>query len=318
MAANFESKIQENAVEMEKTILDSLAGYWTNARTVVVTGAKGMLGQDFLAMLSATDWGKNQNHRIYPWDIDQLDLTKDNDVSQAIANIRPDLIVNCAAYTNVDAAEDNVDLAYAVNAHAAANLATAAGQTNSKLVHISTDYVFDGLRDKPYRPDDATHPFSVYGMSKLAGEQHIRKILKNYIIIRTSWLFGKHGKNFVDTIRRLASQKDRLSIVNDQIGSPTFTVDLSDAILRLIAVDAQGVYHFHNEGFCSWFEFGEEIVRASGLTAAVLPIPSSQYPQKARRPAFSKMDISDFTRMTGHTPRHWKEALLDYLRENPN
>jgi len=271
-----------------------------------------------------------QNYHLNLFDLPEFDMTDRAQVLQEMEHLQPDIIVNCAAYTNVDGAENERELAMKVNGTAVGFLAEAAVRTDATLVHISTDYVFDGTRVDPYKETDSTKPMSVYGQSKLLGEQSVTASgLTKHFIVRTSWLYGPGGSNFVETIIRLAATREDLRIIDDQIGSPTYTADLADAIFHLLALtdhrspitghDPYGTYHFSNEGHCSWYEFACAIVeeaRASGLeckVSAIHPICTEEYPLPAKRPANSMFDKSKYKAATGAEIPQWRESLRDYM-----
>ena len=224
--------------------------------------------------------------------------------------IRPNFVINAAAYTDVDGCESNADLAYAINGDAVKILAKACNLTDSVLVHISTDYVFDGRKDG-YGEEDTPNPINIYGKSKHLGERYLTETAKKYYLIRTAWLYGKHGKNFVDTILKLAKSRKELEVVNDQRGSPTYTKDLSAAIRHLIdATPAYGIYHLTNDGMCTWFEFACKIIGLKGLPTNMKAISSDTLKRAARRPACSVLLNTKLPKL-----RRWESALSDYLSE---
>lgn len=293
---------------------------WQDINSILVVGAKGMLGCEVVAVLNDYP-GKTkfESCQIHVVDLEEIDITKSASVKNCFDSTRPQLVINCAAYTDVDGCETDRAIALAVNGDGPGNLAQACRECNAKLVHISTDFVFDGKKDMPYLPDDPTGPLSVYGESKLAGETAVRQNLEDHIIIRISWLFGKHGKNFVATIRRLARERESLEVVNDQVGSPTYAADLAQAIFHLVKVDAIGTFHFCNEGICSWYDFAIEIVRQSNLPAKVRPVGSDKFPRPASRPGWSVLDTAKYRQTTRRSIRPWQDALADYLRDSePN
>jgi dTDP-4-dehydrorhamnose reductase len=286
---------------------------WDDIVSVVITGANGMLGKELVGALRRSSWGKNRRQAIHTCDVDEMDITKPTDIEKHFHTWQPQLVINCAANTDVDGCESNRDLAFAVNAEGPMNLARVCQRLGCKLVHISTDFVFDGKGHLPYRPDDDTGPQSVYGKSKRAGEQSIQKELDEYLIVRTAWLFGKEGSNFVSTIRRLAQDRNQLEVVKDQVGSPTYAADLAQAIIHLVNVGAEGIYHFANAGKCSWYEFAGEIVHQCGYRTKLKAITSAKLKRPARRPAWSVLDTTKYKRATGQPVRPWQEALADYL-----
>ncbi len=231
-----------------------------------------------------------------------LDITDRDQVIASIKKIGPDVVINAAAYTNVDGCEDKQDLAFAVNGHGPGYIAEGCSQVGAKLVHFSTDYVFDGSKEE-YTEADQTNPINVYGRSKLLGERRIMDNMEDYRIVRISWLFGSHGKNFVDTMLRLSAEMDTVKVVSDQFGKPTYTRDLARKISDIIELDP-GIYHITNDGVCSWFEF------AAAIIDNVEPCLSEEFVQKAKRPKYSVL-----TNTRTGPMRHWKEALSDYLKE---
>ena len=295
----------------------------TDHLDVALLGAKGMLAKMVRERAP-------QNYRLHLYDLPEFDVTDRDQVLQEMRQVQPGIIINCAAYTDVDGCETEVELANRVNGSAAGYLAEAARSVDATLVHISTDYVFDGRKDSPHREEDPVNPQSVYGASKLLGEQAILDSeLKKYFIVRTSWLYGSGGKNFVETILRLAGERQELKIVADQVGSPTYTADLADAIFHLLALTDDrspitghkpyGTYHFSNKGHCSWYEFACAIVaeaRSHNLpvvTREVLPICTDEYPLPAQRPANSVFDKSKYKAATGAEIPEWHDSLQKYF-----
>jgi dTDP-4-dehydrorhamnose reductase len=278
---------------------------------VLVFGAQGMLGKDLVPALT-------MKHQVFARDIEDLSITDRSRVQKEIEALRPQVVVNAAAYTDVDGCEARQELALAVNAEGVKNIALACSAIDAQMIHFSTDYVFDGSSPVPYREEDFPKPLNVYGHSKLQGEHYLQDILKNHLIIRTQWLYGKHGKNFVDTILKLAEQQKELRIVNDQKGSPTFTKDLSWAIEKLLATKAKGILHVTNSGSCTWYEFALEILKmrkAAKDEIQVTPISSAELARAAKRPLNSAFDCRRFETFTGQKMRPWEEALRDYLSE---
>jgi dTDP-4-dehydrorhamnose reductase len=296
--------------------LRNTLNYWKNMNSILVVGAKGMLGCEVVSALDGDPWKtKIASCQVHAVDLEEIDITKTVSVKKCFNSTQPQLVINCAAYTDVDGCETHRDIAMAVNGDGPGNLALACREHKAKLIHISTDFVFDGKKNAPYLPDDPTGPLSVYGESKLAGETAVRQNLEDHIILRTSWLFGQRGKNFVAAIRRLAQQRESLDVVNDQVGSPTYAVDLARAILHLVEVDAVGTFHFCNEGICSRYDFACEIVRQSNLSAEVHSVTSDRFPRPASRPAWSVLDTAQYRQTAGRPIRPWQEALADYLRD---
>ena len=283
-------------------------------KKILVVGSGGMLGQALVSKLSGkcelicAAWpGASDGQEL-------LDITKQTSVDKFIKKYSPDIVFNCAAYTNVDGAEDDENTAFSVNGIGAGILAHSCKDNNSLLVHISTDYVFDGDGVGPYAVDDETKAIGAYGRGKLAGEELIKKSGCEFIIIRTSWLFGSGGKNFVDTIIRIASEKEQIKVVDDQIGCPTYTVDLAGCMVDLAEKDCRGIYHFCNGPKCSWFDFACEIVSQAKLNCEVLPCSSDEYETKAKRPGYSVLDVSGTVEAIGEM-RSWKECLEEFIEE---
>ena len=267
---------------------------------VLVTGANGMLGQDLCPIL------EDVGCFVYESDIDTLDITDEEATSVAIATIKPDVVIHAAAYTNVDKAEEDLDTALKVNEQGTANIAKACAKNNAVMIYISTDYVFDGTKDSPYLPEDRTCPINNYGLSKLRGEEAVKKYCEKYYIARTSWLYGHHGKNFVETMISLA-EKPELKVVGDQVGCPTWTVELANGIIKLISTQKPfGTYHICGSGVISWYGFAKEIFEQMNLEVNLQECTTEEFPRPAKRPAYSVMN-------NGGLCRDWKVALKDYL-----
>jgi dTDP-4-dehydrorhamnose reductase len=275
---------------------------------VTLFGASGLLGQDLVQELSG-----EQLTALSSKDADLRDRARVRDV---IRDSRPDWILLSAAYTDVDGCESNRDLAFAVNCEGAVNVAQAAREAGSRLLFLSTDYVFDGSKGSPYQTSDARNPTSVYGESKARAEERLLEILPEVCIARTSWLFGHGGKCFPATILKLASTRPEISVVNDQRGSPTFTRDLASALVQLCHTSARGIVHVTNSGNCTWYDFATEIVRASGMPAAVKPVTTAEFPRPARRPAYSVLSAARLHAYNVLMPE-WKDALRRYLESAP-
>jgi len=289
------------------------------ARPLALIGSGGMLAHKVRELAPA-------EYAVYGYDLPDFDLTDRLQVLAAMKRLQPAVIVNCAAFTNVDGCEVQEELATRVNGAGPGYLAEVAQEIGATLVHISTDYVFSGDQARPYLESDAPHPLSAYGRSKLAGEEAILATgLERYFILRTSWLYGPGGKNFVETILRLAAERDELRVVADQIGTPTYSGDLSQAIYRLLTLAphpaSYGTYHFSDSGETSWYGFAGEIVaQAKALegsikTTRVTPIRTVDYPLPAPRPAYSVFAKEKYLAATGAKVPHWRESLNDYLRE---
>ena len=280
---------------------------------VLVTGAKGQLGSDLLCELS------NRNIDAIGIDIDDLDITDAKATKEVIEKINADkkldAIIHCAAYTAVDAAQDNEALVTKINADGTKNIAEVAKALDLSMMYISTDYVFDGEGERPWEPDDQRAPLNIYGMAKYKGELYVEELLEKYFIVRISWVFGLHGNNFIKTMLRLGKERGAVSVVNDQIGSPTYTPDLSRLLTDMILTDKYGRYHATNEGLCSWYEFACEIFKQAKLDVKVTPVSSDAFPVKAKRPHNSRMDKSKLTENGFELLPGWQDALSRYLSE---
>jgi dTDP-4-dehydrorhamnose reductase len=280
---------------------------------ILVTGAKGMLAYSLIPILK-------EKHTVIPLSRKELDITERHHVYKTLKDALPDIVINCAAYTKVDKAEEERDKAFLINGTGVQNLALACADRRIPLVHISTDYVFDGEKRTPYTPFDIPNPISVYGQSKLAGERYIQWITNKFYIIRTSWLYGEGGNNFVLAILRKAREQTTIRVVKDQIGSPTYTASLSNSIKKLIESGAYGIYHITDDtgGGISWFDFAKEIISLSGLNTEVIPIPTEEFPTPAKRPRYSVLDIQ-MTRLALKTKLpFWKDELQKFLTTAPS
>lgn len=279
---------------------------------IMVTGANGQLGQELVKQLSYSQ------HELYAFTKQELDITNIEQVTTICNNVQPDIIINAAAYTNVDGAETNRELAFQVNAIGQRNLAVAAEKIRAKICYISTDYVFNGQADSPYNEYMNVEPLGVYGQSKYTGEFLTQTLSTKYFIVRTAWVYGEFGPNFVKTMLRLAEEKTEIGVVHDQIGSPTYTVDLAEFLIELLQTEKYGIYHCTNSGICSWYEFAKEIFSIANKNVNVNPLTSEQFPRPAKRPAYSVLgDLA--LKVNGFTPRrHWKEALYEYINKNNN
>ncbi|KAB0669567.1 dTDP-4-dehydrorhamnose reductase [Oryzomonas sagensis] len=271
---------------------------------ILVVGANGMLGRDLMTLLG--DRGRGV-------DIDGIDITSLESVERVLTAVRPAVVINCAAYTDVDGCESNQETAMQVNGEGVGHLAMASRTIGARLVQISSDYVFDGSKGTPYREDDAPNPLSVYGESKLAGEMNAA-VNPDHLIVRTQWLYGLHGKNFVETMLRLGSERDELSVVDDQIGSPTWTVDLAHAVVALLEKGCRGVYHAANEGYCSWNDFARAIFQEAGMTVKVTAMTTEQLNRPARRPLYSTLECGKLAHDGGYRLQPWRDALRSYLK----
>ena len=271
----------------------------------LITGVNGQLGTEL----------KKRLPNAFCADVDVLDITNEAAVNKFVKNNNIDLIINCAAYTAVDKAEDNVDLATKINVDGPLNLS----KTGAKIIHISTDYVFDGKSCKPYTTTDFTNPMSVYGKTKRAGEVAVLENANYPIIIRTAWLYSPYGNNFVKTMRKLGAEKESINVVADQVGTPTYAGDLADTIVKIIPQmnkSNSGIYHFTNMGICSWYDFAVEIMEKSGLKCNVNPIKTEEYPTRAERPHYSVLDKSKIQRVFKDIKiQHWKKSLECCLKQ---
>jgi dTDP-4-dehydrorhamnose reductase len=283
---------------------------------ILITGSKGQLGYELLRC-------QPENYEVCPVDIDELDITDLGQVEKLVNEFQPRFVINGAAYTAVDRAEAEPEKAFAVNSDGAWNLAKASGVSNSRMIHVSTDFVFDGSKGSPWTPSDSTSPLGIYGKSKLEGEERVRRELKDLaLVLRTSWLYSAHGNNFVKTMLRLMQEKEFLGVVSDQIGSPTWANTLARAIWRIIQSDApSGIFHWSDAGAASWYDFAlaiqEEAIQAGLLKMKIPihPIRTSEYPTPARRPSNSVLDQSSTWETFDLRPTHWRQALRDMLRE---
>ena len=273
----------------------------------LIFGAKGQLGRDLLGVFSRV--GEVRGH-----DLPEVDIVDEAQAFRVAEEFGPELIINAAAYTDVEAAEDNLTDAFRVNETGARNLAEVAARLGVPIVYFSTDFVFDGRRTTPYEPDDAAAPISVYGKSKLAGEHATKQGNSRHFILRTAWLYGPGGNNFVEKILVLASQHPELRIVSDEVGSPTHTLDLAEATLALARTKAYGVYHAVNEGAVSRHDFARRILELAGVNTPIEPCFGAEFPAKARRPAYGALSTARLREACGHTMRPWDDALVDYMR----
>lgn len=274
---------------------------------VLVIGAEGMLGHDLVDILGVEN--EISTTTIYTLDITDIDKT-----IKTVKDINPDVVVHAAAFTDVNGSESKQDTAYKVNVLGTRNVAVACSKADSALVYICTDYVFDGEKGSPYYEYDQPNPLSIYGKTKYLGEVYIRDILNKFYIVRTSWLYGLHGPNFVTTMLNLAKTNNTISVVNDQIGSPTYTVDLAKAIAELIKKPNYGIYHITNSDFCSWYEYAKEIFDMAGIQIEVKPVTTEEYPQPAPRPKYSVLENYNWKMEGFKEIRSYKEALRDYIK----
>ena len=276
-------------------------------KTVLVTGANGQLGKSIHRIAS-----NYSELKFIFTDVADLDITNSEAVDAFFQSNKIAYCINCAAYTAVDKAEEEVDKAFLINATAVKNLAESCRNSGTVLIHVSTDFVFDGTKKTPYTEEDIPNPLSVYGKSKLKGEAYIQEIWDRHFIVRTSWLYSEYGNNFVKTMLRLAETRDEISVVNDQIGSPTYVGDLASFLLEIIDKFSRdyGLYHYSNEGSISWYDFAVEIFKQHKNAVRVVPIPTSAYPTAAKRPAYSVMDLSKVKTTFGSTIPLWKQRVI--------
>lgn len=276
---------------------------------VLVTGVKGQLGHDVMNEL------EKRGHLGIGVDVEEMDITDAAACRQVIEEADVEAVVHCAAYTAVDAAEDNIDICRKVNAEGTENIAKVCGALGLKMVYISTDYVFDGEGTRPWEPDDERHPLNVYGQTKYEGEVAVTDYVDKFFIVRIAWVFGVNGKNFIKTMLNLAENNRDISVVNDQIGSPTYTYDLAVLLVDMVETKQYGFYHATNEGLCTWYEFAEEIFRQAGVEVNLHPVDSSQFPSKAKRPHNSRMSKDKLDEKGFRRLPSWQDALGRYPKE---
>ena len=274
---------------------------------ILVTGSTGQLGSDVVKELLKRGYSTLSPNRS------ELNLCSEDNIRNYILNSNCEAIVHCAAYTQVDKAEDEKDLCIKINATATKHIAKCAKILDIPMIYISTDYVFDGTKDGKYTENDETNPINIYGESKLAGEKYVQEILDKYYIVRTSWVFNINGKNFIETMLRLSKANNQLSIVNDQIGSPTYTKDLSRLLVDMLETSKYGLYHATNEGYCSWYEFANTIFKLANINIDIKAINSNEYASRAKRPMNSKLSKDKLIEYGFKPLRHWEDALKDYL-----
>ncbi|MGL4773799.1 MAG: dTDP-4-dehydrorhamnose reductase [Clostridium sp.] len=291
---------------------------------ILVTGGKGQLANEIKSIIETgeaeigkcpIDLAGVEAEYI---DVEELDITKIDDVKKYFNEYKPDVVINCAAFTNVDGCESNKDGAFKVNALGARNLAISCEELGAKLIHVSTDYVFSGVGSEPLKEYDETRPASAYGTTKLMGEQYVRDFCSKYYILRTAWLYGYKGNNFVYTMIKLSEQRDSISVVNDQRGNPTNANDLAYHILKLIPTEEYGVYHCTGEGECSWYDFAKKIIELSGNDCVVNSCTSEEYknmyPNSAKRPEYSSLDNMMLRSTVGNDMRNWEVAIENFMR----
>lgn len=273
---------------------------------ILITGSNGMLGHDLIEVLK-------KDHELVLTNSKTLDITDEKQVMDEIIKQKPDIVINSAAYTDVDGCEENQDLAYAVNGEGVRNLALACRKTDCALLHISTDYIFDGSARNPIAEDGEIGPISVYGKSKLEGEKAIQEILDKYFIVRTAWLYGINGRNFPKTMLELAENHSEITVVYDEVGSPTYTPDLAEGISKLIETEKYGIYHLTNSGSCSWCEFAKYIFEIAQKDIKVIPVTASEFSRPAPRPSYSVLDNKNWTDNGFEPLRNYKDAIKEYI-----
>ncbi|MEP1150211.1 MAG: dTDP-4-dehydrorhamnose reductase [Balneola sp.] len=282
---------------------------------ILITGSGGQLGQEWV------DFCTKKNISFQSFSSRELDITDKDSVSRAIKNYKPDVFINCAAYTKVDAAEDNKDLALQVNGEAVKIIAQICAENRIKLVHYSTDYVFSGEKEdskiysEGYSEEHEINPLNVYGLSKRKGEEALLESDCEYLLIRVSWLCGRFGNNFVKTMLKLAKSRKELSVVNDQFGSPTFADQVVEQSFKLLEKNEDGVFHLSSKGIATWYDFSKEIFAQKKLSVKVIPVTSEEFPTKAKRPAFSKLSTQKISNISGVEMIHWEEGLARLLKQ---
>lgn len=286
---------------------------------ILITGAKGQLGNELQNIIKSGEAEigeiseKIKKSEVIALDVEELNITNLNQVKDKITELEPDIVINCAAATNVDGCENNEDFAFKVNSVGPRNLAMACENVGAKLVQVSTDYVFSGVGDKPLKEYDLTAPYSVYGRTKLLGEKYVEQFSSRYFIVRTAWLYGYLGRNFVYTMINLGKEKDMIKVVNDQRGNPTNANDLAYHILKLIETEEYGVYHCTGKGECSWYDFAKLIIELSGGKCEVKPCTSEEYKTPAKRPEYSSLDNMMLRNTVGDEMREWKDAIKSFI-----
>lgn len=299
-------------------------------KKILVTGVNGQLGYDVVRELD------KRGYEAIGVDREVMNLTNSEEIRRVLNDISPDGVIHCAAYTAVDAAEDNIELCERVNALAVKDIAKCAKYLDIPMIYISTDYVFNGMKGinqnnvdevaytiednnickecyLEYTEDDKVNPINVYGRTKYEGEMYVRDILDKHYIVRISWVFGENGNNFIDTMLRLSKDRDELNVIDDQVGSPTYTKDLAPLLVDMLESDRYGTYHATNDGYCSWYEFAKEIFDVAGVDIKVNPITTDMYPTKAKRPFNSKMSKEKLKNNNFRILRSWKSAVKDYI-----
>lgn len=277
---------------------------------VLVTGVKGQLGYDVVREL------QKRGHEAVGVDIDEMDITDAAAVERVMTEVQPDAVIHCSAYTAVDRAEEDIEICRRVNVDGTENIAKICEKLNCKMLYLSTDYIFSGDGERPWEPDDEASPLNAYGQSKYDGELALKKYVEKYFIVRISWVFGINGNNFIKTMLRLGRENGAVKVVDDQIGSPTYTYDLARLLVDMIESDRYGAYHATNEGICSWYEFAKEIFRAAGMdNVSVTPVKSGEFPVKAKRPKNSRMSKEKLVTNGFSLLPAWQDAVARYIKE---
>ncbi|MBO5173944.1 MAG: dTDP-4-dehydrorhamnose reductase [Eubacterium sp.] len=277
---------------------------------VLVTGVKGQLGYDVVREL------QKRGHEAVGVDIDEMDITDAAAVERVMTEVQPDAVIHCSAYTAVDRAEEDIEICRRVNVDGTENIAKICKKLGCKMLYLSTDYIFSGDGERPWEPDDEASPLNAYGQSKYDGELVLKKYVEKYFIVRISWVFGINGNNFIKTMLRLGRENGAVKVVDDQIGSPTYTYDLARLLVDMIQSDRYGAYHATNEGICSWYEFAKEIFRAAGMdNVSVTPVKSGEFPVKAKRPKNSRMSKEKLVTNGFSLLPAWQDAVARYIKE---
>lgn len=277
---------------------------------VLVTGVKGQLGYDVVREL------QKRGHEAVGVDIDEMDITDAAAVERVMTEVQPDAVIHCSAYTAVDRAEEDIEMCRRVNVDGTENIAKICKKLDCKMLYLSTDYIFSGDGERPWEPDDEASPLNAYGQSKYDGELALKKYVEKYFIVRISWVFGINGNNFIKTMLRLGRENGAVKVVDDQIGSPTYTYDLARLLVDMIESDRYGAYHATNEGICSWYEFAKEIFRAAGMdNVSVTPVKSGEFPVKAKRPKNSRMSKEKLVTNGFSLLPAWQDAVARYIKE---
>ena len=277
---------------------------------VLVTGVKGQLGYDVVREL------QKRGHEAVGVDIDEMDITDAAAVERVMTEVQPDAVIHCSAYTAVDRAEEDTEICRRVNVDGTENIAKICKKLDCKMLYLSTDYIFSGDGERPWEPDDEASPLNAYGQSKYDGELALKKYVEKYFIVRISWVFGINGNNFIKTMLRLGRENGAVKVVDDQIGSPTYTYDLARLLVDMIESDCYGAYHATNEGICSWYEFAKEIFRAAGMdNVSVTPVKSGEFPVKAKRPKNSRMSKEKLVTNGFSLLPAWQDAVARYIKE---